>query len=285
MKKEFFLTFWRAILIIIFMTIITGIFSFVLVILPTKYMHISFSGFYFRNVQSFVYIITDFTIIVILTYRYKINFRLQINKVSSRLTLLFFVITIVIFANIIPLVNPIDFVEKLFNSRILFHKFEPNIISYIGWFGFIESVIFIPILEELLFRGIFLNQFLKRYSVPQSLIYSSIIFAAFHLRPLAFGYLFLYGLLFGYAYYKTNSLTTSIFLHILINFMAKITTIQHIEIGAVSLPKYILFLGASIFIILMVFSVINKGANSVKLDTSILKEKIKHFYSQFDERD
>lgn len=280
MKKKTDLTFGKAIIIVVLMMLLFALLVVVLVVLPSKYLNYELPDFYSKNSKSYIVLVTNLTSLIILARLYRVNLRKQIRSVDIKLVLLFFVITIIIFINILPLTNPIDFIEKILHKRIIFHKIEHNIISYLGYYGFIKIVVFIPILEELIFRGIFLNQFLKRYSVKQSLLYSSIIFAVFHLKPFAIGFLFLYGLFFGYAYYKTNSLITPILLHMVINFMATITTAQYFELSAGTLSIYILFLGVSIFTILMIFSVVNKGANSIKLDTINLKEKMIYFYSK-----
>ncbi len=75
---------------------------------------------------------------------------------------------------------------------------------------FINIVIISPILEELFFRGILLNR-LKRFSVNNRLIISSIIFGMVHLEwaiVITVG-----GYILGYSYLKTRSLITPIIIH------------------------------------------------------------------------
>ena len=74
-----------------------------------------------------------------------------------------------------------------------------------------------PILEEFIFRGVFLRALLSKYSYKKAILISSIIFALVHVQPMQIpGALFL-GIYFGYVFTKTKSLTTTISLHIIAN--------------------------------------------------------------------
>ena len=85
---------------------------------------------------------------------------------------------------------------------------------------FLTVVIAGPVLEELLFRGIVLDGFLKTYSPVKSIIWSSIIFSLFHLNPWQAIPAFLIGLVLGYVYWKTQSLLPCIFIHFINNFIS-----------------------------------------------------------------
>ena len=74
-----------------------------------------------------------------------------------------------------------------------------------------------PILEEFIFRGVFLRALLSKYSNKKSILISSIIFALVHVKPLQMpGALFL-GIYFGYIFTKTKSFSTTAILHIVAN--------------------------------------------------------------------
>lgn len=80
-------------------------------------------------------------------------------------------------------------------------------------FSVIAAVVAAPILEELLMRGIILDGFLKRYSPAKSILWSAVIFGVFHLNPWQAVGAFAIGLLLGWLYWKTKSLTLCILLH------------------------------------------------------------------------
>ncbi|MEJ7644985.1 MAG: type II CAAX endopeptidase family protein [Chryseolinea sp.] len=89
-----------------------------------------------------------------------------------------------------------------------------------GLFSFLAIVIAAPILEELVFRGIILDGFLKKYSPVKSILLSSIIFGVFHLNPWQFITALITGIFSGWVYYKTKKITTSILIHFTNNLLA-----------------------------------------------------------------
>jgi len=74
-----------------------------------------------------------------------------------------------------------------------------------------------PLFEEVLFRGLILEGFLRRYSPWKSIVWSSVIFGLFHLNPWQFIPAFILGILMGYVYWKTRSLWLCIFVHLVNN--------------------------------------------------------------------
>ena len=86
--------------------------------------------------------------------------------------------------------------------------------------AFFYIVISAPILEEVLFRGIILDGYLKNYKPWQGIIVSAFLFALIH-GNLAQGLgAFGIGILFGWVYWKTNSIIPSIILHFINNAVA-----------------------------------------------------------------
>jgi membrane protease YdiL (CAAX protease family) len=73
-----------------------------------------------------------------------------------------------------------------------------------------------PIIEEFVFRGVFLRALLSKYSSKKSILISSIIFALVHL-PLQMPGALCLGLYFGYIFTKTKSFSTTAILHIIAN--------------------------------------------------------------------
>lgn len=86
-----------------------------------------------------------------------------------------------------------------------------------GIYSVISIIIIAPLTEEIIFRGIILEGFLSRYSSVKAVIWSSIIFAVFHLNPLQFVTAFAVGVFLGYIYFKTRSLIPCILAHAFYN--------------------------------------------------------------------
>lgn len=86
--------------------------------------------------------------------------------------------------------------------------------------AFFVIVISAPVLEEILFRGIILDGYLKNYKPWQGIIVSAFLFALLHGNLTqgigAFGM----GILFGWVYWKTNSIIPSMLLHFINNSVA-----------------------------------------------------------------
>ena len=83
--------------------------------------------------------------------------------------------------------------------------------------GFFVLVIVAPITEELLFRGLILRGFLRRYSRMKALIISAVLFGAFHLNPWQLLPATMAGLVLGWWFIQTRSLVPCILGHAMHN--------------------------------------------------------------------
>lgn len=266
MNLEKTLNIKNAIIIIVIASIVKLILV-VLTLIGRKYFYPSFPIYGFSTLHLFFSLIIDSLTIIFAIRFFNVDINEQLNKVRLKTIVLFTILAILIFLLILPLVNPFDFFKKLANHKITGHHFNLMIFEKPDFNNipyFFLMVIITPIIEEILYRGIILNLFLKKYSVKISLIVSSLIFAFIHLRFIGIGYLFLYGLLFGFAYYKTKSLFTSILLHFIINLMAVTTSNQYLELNNTTFPKYFLYTVILLIAAFIVFKSLNKGANSIK---------------------
>lgn len=93
--------------------------------------------------------------------------------------------------------------------------------------------VFAPFVEEFIYRGLFLNGLLKKYSPKVAITLSALIFAIAH-RNIPQGInAFILGLLLATVYYKTHSLYICIFMHFINNFCAQfiyLLSLGHISI-------------------------------------------------------
>lgn len=92
------------------------------------------------------------------------------------------------------------------------------------WPWFLSNFIFVCIAEEIVFRGYIQNKLThyftsRKKSWVWGLIFASVIFGLLHFRggPVYIGLAAVAGLFYGYAYYKTKRLETSIFVHLVLN--------------------------------------------------------------------
>lgn len=74
-----------------------------------------------------------------------------------------------------------------------------------------------PVLEEMLFRGVYLRSFLRLYPRWQAILGSAILFGAMHLNIYQFFGGFIVGTLLGWLYERTHSLVPCIALHAFYN--------------------------------------------------------------------
>ncbi|OUB77079.1 CPBP family intramembrane glutamic endopeptidase [Bacillus thuringiensis] len=82
----------------------------------------------------------------------------------------------------------------------------------------IGLVLLAPIWEEFLFRGILFSRLKNYIPICACFIISSLAFTCIH--PISFGnslYIFVFGLLVAYSYYKTNNMFVPISIHLLNN--------------------------------------------------------------------
>lgn len=83
--------------------------------------------------------------------------------------------------------------------------------------AFLSIVIAAPIFEELVFRGIVLEGFLKQYSVRKSILWSAFFFGLFHLNPWQFVTAMVLGIFIGWVYHRTRSLLPCMAIHAFAN--------------------------------------------------------------------
>ena len=84
-------------------------------------------------------------------------------------------------------------------------------------FSVLSVAIVTGITEELIFRGISMKRLVPAFGKVPSVIITALIFGLAHGTPIAIGYAFLIGLLFGYMYVSYGSIVPSVVCHIFFN--------------------------------------------------------------------
>ncbi len=178
----------------------------------------------------------------------------KLKKIPFRLIGIFLIMTLALVVLIDPLTSFIPMpktFEEMFKEMV-----KPNI------FSFLTLVVAAPVFEELFFRGIILEAFLKNYSPRKAIIWSAIIFGSAHFNPWQFIGAGFAGIFIGWAYYKTGSLIPGMFIHFLnnlIGFIVGLATKGEIftfyELFSDKLLYFSMFVLALIILIVGIFAI------------------------------
>ncbi|EJT5924442.1 CPBP family intramembrane metalloprotease [Clostridium perfringens] len=106
------------------------------------------------------------------------------------------------------------------NSLQNFSKISESLNNEAYIFIFLSVILFGPIVEELLFRGLIFNEINKIKGGATPIILSGFLFGLFHREPVQVVYSFILGIILGFVYSKTRSLPLVIFMHMLNNLVA-----------------------------------------------------------------
>ncbi len=160
-----------------------------------------------------------------------------------------------------PFIYPIEYFSNLIEGRFRFIEFAvPEftllIVIRLIFIGFI-----VPIFEEIFWRKQIFGLLLKKYSPAIAIALSSALFACGHFRIYDFGSLFIWGLLFCFVYYKSNSIELSILLHSISNissfFVKRIFIEQELQFF-----KYAMIMVISAIVIYLVISYLGQKVSN-----------------------
>jgi|GEM_PF-6117008 hypothetical protein len=172
----------------------------------------------------------------------------MIQKDLKQLRLSFLPIAFVSTLALFFVVDPLD--QILPSSRIHLNYLEQ--LMQLKTYSFLVIVVIVPILEEILFRGIILRNLLHKFSPFRAIAISAFFFAAIHfnLAQLVTG--FIGGSFLGYIFWQTQSLLACISVHIIYNALSffsyhTLRTDFSIESAIDNTPVYlILYLAAAL---------------------------------------
>lgn len=85
-----------------------------------------------------------------------------------------------------------------------------------------SAVLLAPVLEEVMFRGIMLDGFLKRYSPTKAILWSALFFGLIHFIPAQALGASILGIALGWLYYRTRSLWLCMAVHFVNNAVASL---------------------------------------------------------------
>jgi len=169
--------------------------------------------------SSFVLIVA--MLIIYLTKTWKVDFSFKYKP----FTLVTFVVIILISLSTFFIENIFfipHFIEKLIDSTLVFDVFrirKPMGGNSLYFSDLILSVIFGPIIEEILYRKLIFEKLKTVFRVGVSIFISSLLFAAMHLSLNGFFQFLFVGFVLTYTYHLTHNLLLNIIFHSLLNVM------------------------------------------------------------------
>ena len=110
---------------------------------------------------------------------------------------------------------------------------------------FVYSVLFAPISEELIFRGVTMRIAQRAFPFWIANIIQAFLFGVFHMNPLQGCYTFALGLILGYICQKGGSLYHVIFFHFLFNLWGTTATLWMVDLNVIA--QGLIVIGSLIF--------------------------------------
>lgn len=105
-----------------------------------------------------------------------------------------------------------------------------------GWGSVFVLVLVAPLTEELLFRGVIMHGFARRYRLRNAILLQALLFSLMHVNPYQIGPAFVYGLILGWLRHRTGSLGPCIVMHASINGAVAAASALPVEIPGFTVP-------------------------------------------------
>ncbi len=216
------------------------------------------SLFYMSLVISLASPVATFPLIFYISKKSGIQLKWMVRLPNYRLVFLLAILAVFSIIITSPLTNPKEYFNNLLEDKLKLVVFTRTEFDLYITIKFISAILFAPLFEEILFRKQILGLLLKRYSPFISIVLSSILFAAGHLRFNDVGTLFIWGLLLGIVYYKTNSIEASILFHSFISFFTFFIKKEFGDITGLLLFKYVSMMVVSLITIIFIIKYIGR---------------------------
>jgi len=207
----------------------------------------------FHLFESTLAIAASYSVIMAMTIAFGLNRRkdFSFSGASFPISLLIIAFAFVMSFHFVidPLSNILPVPENL--NQIISDMIQ------MPFLAFITIVVLAPLLEELLFRGIILDGYLKNYSPVNSILISAFLFALIH-GNLAQGIgAFVMGIVMGLLYWRTKSLLLCIALHFTNNLTAFLAMMADPEsIGSEATTRELINNDSIYFVVYLIFCVL-----------------------------
>lgn len=157
-------------------------------------------------------------ILVIPTVYYVIKDRINLGElVRFKKLKISTIILVILFAYAItPLLNLINMISMLFVKNDIQNMIEQIVNEKPMYIGIITVALIPSIFEEIVYRGIFYNEY-RKINVLKGILLSALLFALLHMNFNQFFYAFIMGMVFAFVIEATDSILASIIIHFVIN--------------------------------------------------------------------
>lgn len=154
-----------------------------------------------------------------------------------------------------------------------FTEASQNLYAYSLWQAFLTNAFLVPVLEEVIFRGVLFSRLQKVMPNVVVALITSVLFGLMHGQIIWILFAFTVGLLLSYVRIKTGSIQPTIMMHVLINSYAVIVNYKlfTIESNAVAITLMIVgVLGLACCIFLMTKACKAEKENPAKIEVSTI---------------
>lgn len=125
-----------------------------------------------------------------------------------------------------------------------FQEASSVLYAYPLWQALLANAFLVPILEEVVFRGLMFSRLQKALPNVATALITSLLFGLVHGQLVWMLFAFVVGLLLSYVRIKTGSILPTIVMHIMINLYATLSSYQIIVISNMSLYVVLVVIGA-----------------------------------------
>ncbi|WP_164908467.1 CPBP family intramembrane glutamic endopeptidase [Halobacillus litoralis] len=206
MRKEIYLSVFQYVLFLLLYITIDGILNSMFSVSSEFYPYRDYS-----YILEFIGIVVILCILPTIRNHIKSTLKLSVLKGASTYIWLFLSLIMLFICR-----EFIFFLDFLFDEHFLaLYEFGQRDETPVY---LISVILFVPIYEEIIYRGIIQHGLTKRLGSLMGIILSSLLFGVIHGDYLVFG--FIMGVAFGVVYHCKKSLFVSILLHILWNIIA-----------------------------------------------------------------
>ena len=233
---------------------LTSFFYIIFKIINEKYIVYFESSKVYYIVDTITYLLSFFPVIFYLKKTMKEN-QYFFKRKNLRFNNLIFYLGIIVFVNFIMVNTRIGYNNE---SKIIYN-YEST--TYYIITNIILSSLIAPILEEIIFRGILMNNLMK-HGYKVAIIMNSVLFGFYHININAIGRVILAGIILSYITYR-YSLKYSIKLHIILNIIA--------NLGKYSYYNDYIMIAVGIFIVVLIIIFI----------IGLIRKKYKEIFSIF----
>lgn len=119
------------------------------------------------------------------------------------------------------------------------------------WIQLLATVLVAPLVEEILFRGMILSRLKRSWSIPLSVLFSSLIFGVMHGQILWIIYAAATGAVLGIVFVRYNSIVPTIALHFTFNLLGGITFSADLPMGVFLAAGVVAFAAVVVILVLL----------------------------------